>query len=213
MFYVWRRSGMLITYLPLPFVAVLPAMTVVTQSMGRLSIPTTSRRPLGVHLEGRELSLEEEVPCLALALTSGVASVSHQPSVAYVVLSQQQVGSGRHDCGGQIYFPSSYMWHGFFGFRSALWGWSLLFVGKKPVSNIGIIFASRLFMMNHGYLPLLCVCVFIQTLVLSSSGPMARDVDSLALCMKALLCGHMFSLDPTIPPIPFNTQVCVKWTV
>uniref|UniRef100_H2V7W7 Fatty-acid amide hydrolase 1 n=1 Tax=Takifugu rubripes TaxID=31033 RepID=H2V7W7_TAKRU len=46
-----------------------------------------------------------------------------------------------------------------------------------------------------------------QKTVLSSSGPMARDVDSLVLCMKALLCGHMFSLDPTIPPIPFNTQV------
>lgn len=38
---------------------------------------------------------------------------------------------------------------------------------------------------------------------------MARDVDSLALCMEALLCSHMFSLDPTIPPMPFNTQVCV----
>lgn len=37
---------------------------------------------------------------------------------------------------------------------------------------------------------------------------MARDVDSLALCMQALLCDHMFSLDPTLPPIPFNTQVC-----
>lgn len=36
---------------------------------------------------------------------------------------------------------------------------------------------------------------------------MARDVDSLALCMQALLCDYMFSLDPTVPPIPFNTQV------
>ncbi|KAM9357667.1 fatty-acid amide hydrolase 1 [Symphorus nematophorus] len=46
-----------------------------------------------------------------------------------------------------------------------------------------------------------------QKSVLSTSGPMARDVDSLALCMKALLCDHMFSLDPTVPPIPFNEQV------
>ncbi|XP_063022109.1 vitamin D3 hydroxylase-associated protein-like isoform X3 [Melospiza melodia melodia] len=38
-------------------------------------------------------------------------------------------------------------------------------------------------------------------------GPMARDVDSLALCMKALLCQEMFQLDPTVPPIPFNDQV------
>ncbi|XP_054141888.1 vitamin D3 hydroxylase-associated protein-like [Melozone crissalis] len=38
-------------------------------------------------------------------------------------------------------------------------------------------------------------------------GPMARDVDSLALCMRALLCQEMFQLDPTVPPIPFNDQV------
>lgn len=62
-------------------------------------------------------------------------------------------------------------------------------------------------MQNPGYLPF---GVFVIKLVLSSSGPMARDVDSLALCMQALLCNHMFSLDPTIPPMPFNTQVCVK---
>ncbi|NWW03861.1 VDHAP protein, partial [Oreocharis arfaki] len=33
-------------------------------------------------------------------------------------------------------------------------------------------------------------------------GPMARDVDSLALCMEALLCQQMFQLDPTVPPHP-----------
>ncbi|KFQ34356.1 Vitamin D3 hydroxylase-associated protein, partial [Mesitornis unicolor] len=38
-------------------------------------------------------------------------------------------------------------------------------------------------------------------------GPMARDVDSLALCMKALLCQEMFRLDPTVPPIPFDEEV------
>nr|XP_033772523.1 vitamin D3 hydroxylase-associated protein-like [Geotrypetes seraphini] len=38
-------------------------------------------------------------------------------------------------------------------------------------------------------------------------GPMARDVDSLALCMKALLCDHMFHLDPTVPPVPFRDQL------
>ncbi|KAF5897060.1 vitamin D3 hydroxylase-associated protein-like, partial [Clarias magur] len=43
--------------------------------------------------------------------------------------------------------------------------------------------------------------------VLSAIGPMARDVDSLALCMRALLCTDMFTLDPTVPPIPFNQQV------
>uniref|UniRef100_A0A8C6JMU5 Amidase domain-containing protein n=1 Tax=Melopsittacus undulatus TaxID=13146 RepID=A0A8C6JMU5_MELUD len=34
-----------------------------------------------------------------------------------------------------------------------------------------------------------------------------RDVDSLALCMKALLCEELFRLDPTVPPIPFNEDV------
>ncbi|NXM47971.1 FAAH1 hydrolase, partial [Gymnorhina tibicen] len=38
-------------------------------------------------------------------------------------------------------------------------------------------------------------------------GPMARDVDSLALCMKALLCQEMFQLDPSVPPIPFDEEV------
>ncbi|XP_048718594.1 fatty-acid amide hydrolase 1 isoform X3 [Caretta caretta] len=38
-------------------------------------------------------------------------------------------------------------------------------------------------------------------------GPMARDVDSLALCMRALLCEDMFHLDPTVPPLPFNEEV------
>ncbi|KAA8589994.1 hypothetical protein FQN60_013359 [Etheostoma spectabile] len=46
-----------------------------------------------------------------------------------------------------------------------------------------------------------------QKSVLSSPGPMARDVDSLALCMQALLCDHMFSLDPMVPPLPFNMQI------
>ncbi|XP_063057510.1 fatty-acid amide hydrolase 1 isoform X2 [Engraulis encrasicolus] len=46
-----------------------------------------------------------------------------------------------------------------------------------------------------------------QKSVSSAIGPMARDVDSLALCMRALLCEEMFTLDPTVPPIPFNDQV------
>ncbi|NWR62786.1 VDHAP protein, partial [Bucorvus abyssinicus] len=41
-------------------------------------------------------------------------------------------------------------------------------------------------------------------------GPMARDVDSLALCMKALLCQEMFQLDPTVPPLPFDEEVRLR---
>ncbi|XP_075472361.1 vitamin D3 hydroxylase-associated protein-like [Ascaphus truei] len=43
--------------------------------------------------------------------------------------------------------------------------------------------------------------------VLICTGPMARDVDSLVLCMKALLCDEMFLLDLTVPPLPFNEEV------
>ncbi|GAB0193126.1 vitamin D3 hydroxylase-associated protein [Grus japonensis] len=43
--------------------------------------------------------------------------------------------------------------------------------------------------------------------VTGTLGPMARDVDSLALCMKALLCEEMFRLDPTVPPLPFDEEV------
>lgn len=50
--------------------------------------------------------------------------------------------------------------------------------------------------------------LFLINVVLASSGPMAKDVESLALCMRALLCDHMFTLDPTVPPLPFNMQVC-----
>ncbi|XP_073420057.1 vitamin D3 hydroxylase-associated protein-like isoform X1 [Dendrobates tinctorius] len=38
-------------------------------------------------------------------------------------------------------------------------------------------------------------------------GPMARDVDSLALFMKAVLCDDLFRLDPTVPPVPFNDEI------
>ncbi|XP_078527810.1 vitamin D3 hydroxylase-associated protein-like isoform X1 [Lissotriton helveticus] len=38
-------------------------------------------------------------------------------------------------------------------------------------------------------------------------GPMARDVDSLVLCLQALLCEEMFRLDNTVPPIPFNENL------
>ncbi|ROL41638.1 Fatty-acid amide hydrolase 1 [Anabarilius grahami] len=50
-------------------------------------------------------------------------------------------------------------------------------------------------------------CVKGPKSVLSSLGPMARDVESLALCMRALLCQDMFTLDPTVPPISFNQKV------
>lgn len=39
------------------------------------------------------------------------------------------------------------------------------------------------------------------------AGPMARDVDSLALCLRALLSEYMHQLDPTVPFMPFREEV------
>ncbi|CAO2588575.1 Fatty-acid amide hydrolase 1 [Lemmus lemmus] len=50
-------------------------------------------------------------------------------------------------------------------------------------------------------------CVYGQTAVQLSVGPMARDVESLALCLRALLCEDLFRLDPTVPPLPFREEV------
>ncbi|XP_054996351.1 fatty-acid amide hydrolase 1 [Sorex araneus] len=50
-------------------------------------------------------------------------------------------------------------------------------------------------------------CVYGQVAVQLSIGPMARDVESLALCMRALLCEDMFRLDPSVPPLPFREEV------
>ncbi|NWI66650.1 FAAH1 hydrolase, partial [Todus mexicanus] len=46
-----------------------------------------------------------------------------------------------------------------------------------------------------------------QKAVAAALGPIAKDVDSLALCMRALLCEDMFNLDSTVPPLPFNEEV------
>ncbi|NWV00215.1 FAAH1 hydrolase, partial [Upupa epops] len=46
-----------------------------------------------------------------------------------------------------------------------------------------------------------------QKAAVAALGPMAKDVESLALCMRALLCEDMFSLDSTVPPLPFNEEV------
>ncbi|NWS29846.1 FAAH1 hydrolase, partial [Polioptila caerulea] len=46
-----------------------------------------------------------------------------------------------------------------------------------------------------------------QKAVAAAVGPLAKDVDSLALCLRALLSEDMFSLDSTVPPLPFNEEV------
>ncbi|XP_040190495.1 vitamin D3 hydroxylase-associated protein-like [Rana temporaria] len=46
-----------------------------------------------------------------------------------------------------------------------------------------------------------------QKSVTAMVGPIARDVESLVIAMRALLCDDMFQLDPTVPPVPFNEKV------
>lgn len=46
-----------------------------------------------------------------------------------------------------------------------------------------------------------------QTIIPSTFGPMACDVDSLVTVMRALLVPYMFELDNTVPPLPFNEQM------
>ncbi|XP_068959145.1 fatty-acid amide hydrolase 1-like [Petaurus breviceps papuanus] len=43
--------------------------------------------------------------------------------------------------------------------------------------------------------------------VIPSVGPMAKDVTSLALCLRALLSEDMFLLDPMVPLVPFREAV------
>ncbi|XP_052784413.1 fatty-acid amide hydrolase 1-like isoform X2 [Mya arenaria] len=46
-----------------------------------------------------------------------------------------------------------------------------------------------------------------QTLVTPTIGPMGRDVDTIVTAMKDILCPRLFTEEPQIPPMAFNTQL------
>ncbi|KAM5125209.1 fatty-acid amide hydrolase 1 [Mantella aurantiaca] len=82
------------------------------------------------------------------------------------------------DIGGSLRFPSAFC--GICGFKPT---------GNR-ISKVGVQSSSP-----------------GQKSVTAMVGPIGRDVESLVIAMRALLCDHMFHLDPTIPPIPFNEEM------
>ncbi|KAM8930433.1 vitamin D3 hydroxylase-associated protein-like [Pelodytes ibericus] len=82
------------------------------------------------------------------------------------------------DIGGSIRFPSAFC--GLCGFKPT----------ANRLSKMGIMSSSP-----------------GQKSVAPMVGPIARDVDSLVLFMRALLCEDMFNMDSTVPPLPFNDKV------
>ncbi|XP_070261148.1 fatty-acid amide hydrolase 1-like isoform X2 [Myotis yumanensis] len=85
------------------------------------------------------------------------------------------------DAGGSVRIPSSFC--GVYGLRTS----------RNRLSYTGIASAVK-----------------GKTTVAAVAGPLARDVDSLVLCLRALLSEDLHQLDPTVPFMPFRKEPKVQ---
>ncbi|KAK2888797.1 hypothetical protein Q8A67_014172 [Cirrhinus molitorella] len=204
---------------------------IIMESVAQLKDISAQKKGL---LYGVPISIKDNIGYEGHDTSCGVVSKLDQPalmdSVMVTVLKKQGAipfiktnipqGLLNYDCGNPIYGqtlnPNNLQKTpgGSSGGEAALigGGGSILGIGtdiggsiRIPASFCGICgfkpTAKRLSLQG------MSSCVRGQKSVLSSTGPMGRDVESLALCMRALLCQDMFSMDPTVPPIPFNQEV------
>ncbi|KAJ8276955.1 hypothetical protein GJAV_G00069770 [Gymnothorax javanicus] len=184
-------------------------------------------------LYGVPVSIKDNIGCKGHDSTCGVLSKLEQPapvdSVLVQVLKKQGAipfvktnvpqGLLSYDCGNPIFgqtinpHNSQKTPGGSSGGEAALIaaGGSILGIGSDlggsiriPASFCGICgfkpTPNRLSLRGGSS------CCRGQTTAQPSMGPIGKDVDSLALCMKALLCEDMFTLDPSVPPMPFMEQ-------
>ncbi|KAI2663217.1 Fatty-acid amide hydrolase 1 [Labeo rohita] len=204
---------------------------IIMESVAQLKDISTQKKGL---LYGVPISIKDNVAYESHDTSCGVVSKLDQPalmdSVMVTVLKKQGAipfirtnipqGLLNYDCGNPIFGQTLNPYNlqktpgGSSGGEGALigGGGSILGIGtdiggsvRIPASFCGICAfkptSKRLSLQG------ISSCVRGQKSVLSSAGPLGRDVESVALCMQALLCQDMFSLDPTVPPIPFNQEV------
>ncbi|KAL7985117.1 hypothetical protein Chor_003687 [Crotalus horridus] len=165
-------------------------------------------------LYGVPVSIKDSINCKGSDTTLGFVKRLFQPAAEDAVIVQV------YDCSNLIFGPTVHpLDHtkspgGSSGGEGSLIksGGSILGIGtdiggsiRNPSGFCGIcgLKTTSNRISKKGITP----CIPGQRAVSMGVGPMARDVDSLALCLKALLCKKMFHLDPTVPPLPFNDQV------